>query len=432
MAHVLHGPARSRTDPVYSAAAAAPVTSSSVQPTGARSADRVPDPRLDLRALLDAAEAAPPAEGVSALAAEIAARVNASEVSMLIADISGRTLARLARAAPARSTPLRSAGENVPIDGTPAGTALTSQRTQISRGNGGVWVHVPVTERGEAIGVLELLLTDTPGDQVLDYLRSAGHALAYLTIADRRFTDLYELGQRSTVLSLEAEIQRRLLPTSYACEGPQFALAGWLVPADEAGGDTFDYMVDSTTLHLSITDAMGHGVHAAQLATLGVGSLRNSRRRGLSLIEQAQQASAHIAKHAAPDQFVTALLGRIDLRTGVLELVNAGHMNPLLVRDGGVREIPLDARLVLGVAPDEAYDVQTFQLHAGDRLALVTDGMFERDAAEAEIEKLLGTLGHLHPRETVQVLTSAVLHVTAGAVRDDATVLIVDWHGNPR
>ena len=408
------------------------MTSSSTQPTGARAADRAPDPRLDLRALLDAAEAAPPAEGVSALAAEIAARVSASEVSMLIADISGLALARLARAAPARSAPLRPAGEHVPIDGTPAGTALTAQRTQISRDDGGVWVHVPVTERGEAVGVLELMLTDIPGDQVLDYLRSAGHALAYLTIADRRFTDLYELGQRSTELSLEAEIQRRLLPASYACEGPQFALAGWLVPADEAGGDTFDFMVDSTTLHLSITDAMGHGVPAAQLATLGVGSLRNSRRRGLSLIEQAQQASAHIAKHAAPDQFVTALLGRIDLRTGVLELVNAGHMNPLLVRDGEVTEIPLEARLVLGVAPDEAYDVQTFQLHPGDRLALVTDGMFERDAAEAEIEKLLGTLGHLHPRETVQELTSAVLHVTGGAVRDDATVLIVDWHGNLR
>ena len=73
--------------------------------------------------------------------------------------------------------------------------------------------------------------------------------------------------------------------------------------------------------------------------------------------------------------------------------------------------------------------MQHFQLRPGDRLALVTDGMSERDAAEAEIEQLLGTLGHLHPRETVQVLTRAVLHVTGGAVRDDATVLVIDWYG---
>lgn len=401
------------------------------QTTRHRTADEVPDARLDLRALLDAAEAAPPADGVDALAAELAARVGASEVSMLIADISGLTLARLARRpAPERSRQLRPDGEHVPIDRTPAGTALASQRLQISHDDAGVWVHVPVSERGEAVGVLELLLPATPGPLVLDYLGSAGHALAYLIIADRRFSDLYELGQRSTALTLEAEIQRRLLPTSYACEGPQFALAGWLVPADEAGGDTFDYMVDSSTLHLSITDAMGHGVPAALLATLGVGSLRNSRRRGLGLSEQARQASAHIAAHAAPDQFVTALLGSLHLQTGVLELVNAGHMAPLLVRDGRVSEIRLDAGLVLGVAPGEAYDVQSFQLHSGDRLALVTDGMSERNAAEAEIESLLGTLGHLHAREAVQALTSAVLDVTGGAVRDDATVLIIDWYGS--
>lgn len=393
-------------------------------------ATSAPDARLDLSALLDAAEAAPPAEGVDALAAELAARVSASEVSMLIADISGRTLARLARRpAPGRSLPLSPAREHVEIDGTPAGTALTTQRIHVSRAEDGVWVHVPVSERGEAVGVLELLLPGAPDPQILGYLKSAGHALAYVVIADRRFSDLYELGQRSTMLTLEAEIQRRLLPASYACEGPQFALAGWLVPADQAGGDTFDYMVDRDTLHLSISDAMGHGFHAAQLATLGVASLRNSRRRGLGLSDQARQACAHIAAHADADQFVTALLGRIDLQTGSLELVNAGHMNPLLVRDGQVSEIPLDAGLVLGISTDEAYAVQRFQLQPGDRLALVTDGMSERDAAEAEIEQLLGTLGHLHPRETVQVLTGAVLHVTGGAVRDDATVLIVDWYG---
>lgn len=409
------------------------MTSLPAQVTPLRRANEVPDARLDLRALLDAVEAVPPAEGVDALAAELAARVSASEVSMLIADISGVTLARLARKpAPGRSTALRPACEHVPINGTPAGAALETQRTQVSRDDGGVWVHVPVSERGEAVGVLELLLTETPGAQVLDYLRSAGHALAFVIIADRRYSDLYELGQRSTILTLEAEIQRRLLPASYACEGPQFALAGWLVPADEAGGDTFDYMVDRNTLHLSITDAMGHGVPAAQLATLAVGSLRNSRRRGLGLTQQAQQASTHIAAHAAPDEFVTALLGRVNLQTGFLQLVNAGHMNPLLVRDGQVSEIPLDAGLILGISSDEAYEVQHFQLHPGDRLALVTDGMSERDAAEAEIEKLLGTLTHQHPRETAQVLTSAVLRVTGGTVRDDATVLIVDWYGDSR
>jgi serine phosphatase RsbU (regulator of sigma subunit) len=234
------------------------------------------------------------------------------------------------------------------------------------------------------------------------------------------------------MLTLEAEIQRPLLPGSYAWQGPQFALAGWLVPADEVGRDTFDYMVDRDVLHPSITDAMGHGVAAAQLASLSVGSLRNSRRRGFGLVEQAQLASAAIAANAAPDQFITALLGRIDLATGAVEWVSAGHMNPLLVRDGQETEIALDPGLVLGVMAELNYELQHFKLRPGDRLALPTDGMSERDAAEAGIDTLLGTLSDLHPRETVKVLTDAVLHVTGGAMRDDATVLIIDWYGDSR
>ena len=60
-------------------------------------------------------------------------------------------------------------------------------------------------------------------------------------------------------------------------------MSGWLEPANAVGGDTFDYSLDRDTLHVSITDAVGHDVHAALLATLLVGSLRNGRRgeRGL-------------------------------------------------------------------------------------------------------------------------------------------------------
>jgi hypothetical protein len=57
-----------------------------------------------------------------------------------------------------------------------------------------------------------------------------------------------------------------------------FTLAGWLEPASDVGGDTFDYSLDREFLYGSITDAMGHATPAALLATLTVGSLRNTRR----------------------------------------------------------------------------------------------------------------------------------------------------------
>jgi serine phosphatase RsbU (regulator of sigma subunit) len=279
--------------------------------------------------------------------------------------------------------------------------------------------------------VLELLLPVPGTGADLTAVSQAAHALAFVVIADRRYSDLYEWGQRSTPLALAAEIQRRLLPASYTCEASQFSLSGWLIPANEAGGDTFDYILDRDTLHLSITDAMGHGVKAAQLATLAVGCLRNSRRRGAGVLEMAQDASRAVAVHCAEDEFVTGQVLRIELATGAVEIVNAGHMRPLLVRDGAVTQLPLEADPVFGVLPDLAYRLQRFALAAGDRLVLLTDGMYERNAEAAAVDRLLGTMGHLHPREAVQALTAAVLGATGGDVLDDATALVVDWYGGP-
>jgi len=311
------------------------------------------------------------------------------------------------------------------------GTALRTQQVLQAPARDGVWLYAPVTQRGETVGVLELLL-DGPVEPAAERAVSqAAHALAYVVIADRRYSDLYEWGERTTPLELSAEIQRRLLPTSYTCEASQFSLSGWLIPANEAGGDTFDYILDRDTLHLSVTDAMGHGVQAAQLATLAVGSLRNSRRRGAGVVKMAQTASRAVAEHATQDQFVTAQVLRLDLASGALELVNAGHVPPLLVRNGVVEDMALQVDPVFGVRPELPYRLQHRQLEAGDRLVLVTDGMYERTAAAAQVNTLITTLKDLHPREAVQALTNAVLEAAGDKMLDDGTVLVLDWYGGP-
>ena len=108
--------------------------------------------------------------------------------------------------------------------------------------------------------MLELALPAVPGEQTIADLGRAAHALAYVVIANRRFTDLYAWGQRSVPLSLAAEIQHRLLPGAYTCEAGQCTLSAWLEPAGDVGGDTFDFILDRDLLHLSMTDAMGHDV----------------------------------------------------------------------------------------------------------------------------------------------------------------------------
>ena len=241
----------------------------------------------------------------------------------------------------------------------------------------------PVTERGEVIGLLEFVLPEEPSaDSVAEIARLA-HLLAFVVIANRRHTDLYEWGQRTRPLSLSAEIQHRLLPGPQTCEAGAFTLAGWLEPAAGIAGDTFDFSLARDVLHLSLTDAMGHGVAAALTATLCVGSLRNARQEGGSLIEQVAAANTALVEHAANlglEDFVTGLAGRIDLRTGEMDLVNAAHVSPYLARGGHVRALELPVDLPLGLFADTTYRTTRLVLEPGDRVVFVTDGMLERNA----------------------------------------------------
>ena len=215
--------------------------------------------------------------------------LGAGEVSFLIADFSGRALIRLGhvRGTASARTQGSETAETVPLAGTPHGRALATQTVEIEASGAGYRLFAPVTNRGEAVGVLDVAMSGAPDAQTVADVALAAHALAYVVIANRRYTDLFAWGQRSVALSLAAEIQHRLLPGSYTCEAGQFTLAAWLEPAGNVGGDTFDFALERDTLHLSMTDAMGHEVDAAVLATVLVGALRNARRAGVALAEQA-------------------------------------------------------------------------------------------------------------------------------------------------
>jgi serine phosphatase RsbU (regulator of sigma subunit) len=267
-------------------------------------------------------------------------------------------------------------------------------------------------------------------DEITD-VSSAAHALAYVVIAARQHTDVFEWGHRSTPFALAAEIQRRLLPPAYTCEAGQFTLAGWLEPAAAVGGDTFDYTLERDALQVSITDAVGHQVSAALLATLLVGGLRNARRKGLSLADQARSANDSLAENSVPGQFVTGQLLRLDLRTGAATIVNAGHPFPLRLRNGRVEEIELRIEAPFGVLPGKSFEVQPFPLEPGDRIVLLTDGMQERNAVNLDVAQALIDTADLHPREVVHRLGAAVLDETGGDLRDDATMVCLDWYGGP-
>jgi hypothetical protein len=396
-----------------------------------------------LQGLLEAAEAASPLDAVEAVTGELGLALGATSISFLIADLSGRSLVRLtvdarehhvAQFASDTGSLRRSgyeAAQVLPVDDGPLGRTLREQTVSCLHLPTGWQVLAPVTERGETLGLLELMLPVEPDEQVLRTVRWSAHVLAFVVIANRRHTDLFEWAQRRTPPTLSAEIQRRLLPAAYTCEAAAFTLAGWLEPAGSVAGDTFDYSVGRDTLHLSITDAMGHGVASALIATLCVGSLRNSRRQGLDVVQAAARANDDIAEHVGKvgEAFATGLLASLDLQDGVLTALNAGHVLPLLARDGEVEVIRLPADVPLGMLPGTRYRSTQVQLCPGDRLLLVTDGMLERNAATLDLRsQILDTRG-AHPREAVRYLADAVVAVAGPVLPDDATLLVLDWHG---
>jgi serine phosphatase RsbU (regulator of sigma subunit) len=133
--------------------------------------------------------------------------------------------------------------------------------------------------------------------------------------------------------------------------------------------------------------------------------------------------------------FVTGILAELDLTTGCLRYVNAGHPPPILLRDGKViRELTGGNRVPFGLDPEGPTPAEE-KLEPGDWLALYSDGVVEaRNAAGHWFgEELLmhfltrEMAASQPPAETVRRLTQAVLRHQGGLLQDDATILLATW-----
>ncbi|GAA2561385.1 PP2C family protein-serine/threonine phosphatase [Pseudonocardia hydrocarbonoxydans] len=384
------------------------------------------------RSLLGRIDDAAPVDAIEVAEDELGDVIGARDVNLLIADYSGRYVVRFDRSSWARAGTRRrgeETAETIPLAGTVYEKVLRTQTTDVRAHHGGVVMTVPVTVRGDAIGVLELWMPAAPDEAAGVEVAEVAQAFGYVVVANRRYTDLFEWGQRTVPFTLAAEIQRRLLPDAFSLDAAEFTLAAWLEPAATVGGDTFDYALDRDTLHLSVTDAVGNDVRAALLATVLVSSLRNGRRRGLDLPDQVETANDALAEHSPVGEFVTGQVARIDLATGRAAVVNAGHPFPILLRDGRVAEVELAIDLPFGLYPGPRHGVQEIALRPGDRLPFVTDGVLDRNSAHVDVPAVLGATADLHPREVVRAVSDSVIEATGGALKDDSTVLCLDWRG---
>ncbi|GAB3944281.1 hypothetical protein GCM10027614_34260 [Micromonospora vulcania] len=175
-------------------------------------------------------------------------------------------------------------GDPITGPGHPAWRSFDHQSPILAEGVG--WF--PVSMRGERRGVLRL--APVPDDStVLGELAEIATALAHELAAVSAGTDVYRAARRSQRLTLAAEMQWDLLPGRSRIR-PAFSLAGQLEPAYAVRGDSFDWSDDGSRLWLSTINGNGEGVAASLLTSLATHALRNARRAGLSLADQAALA----------------------------------------------------------------------------------------------------------------------------------------------
>jgi hypothetical protein len=317
-----------------------------------------------------------------------------------------------------------------------AGRSFRTGEPVVEGLEGTIRVWVPVVDRSDRLGVLALRFAD-PDDLRLAECVSLGLFAGLLVASFARVTDMVHVFRRRQDMALAAGIQWDLLPPLIIrCK--EAMACGLLQPAYEMAGDAFDYAVNDPHLDVAIFDGMGHGLHASVLTTLAVGAYRHARRAGADLDQVYLAVDEAVRAEFGDREFVTGILSRLHLSTGVLSWAKAGHPSPLLMRRGCVvGELDCATSLPFGIGTGHCEQVTTEALERGDAVLFFTDGVTEGRLADGVA---LGTDGlarmwencavlALPPEETLRTLSKGVVDYYAGKLCDDATLLLLDWRG---
>ncbi|MEU3841155.1 PP2C family protein-serine/threonine phosphatase [Streptomyces sp. NPDC028635] len=374
--------------------------------------------------------AVPPHALVATAQRLLAEETGALETTLFLADYGLRVLQPV--------THLPHTGEPVPAHDGPAGSAFITQSpvVEVIPDPTVHVVHLPITVRGDRLGVLSVRLPAAAADPVTvlrlgDFATALGHEV----VTAGRDTDLYLLARRTRRLTLAAEMQWQLLP-GRGCARDEYVIGAHLEPAYAIGGDNFDWSTGADHLTLTVTDGMGQGVDASLLTSLAVGALRNARRAGISLADQACLADQAIFAHYGGKVYASTLLLHFDLTTGVVHAVDAGSPILYLLRDGTIRQVDLEAQLPLGMFEETPYEEQTFRVEPGDRLVAVSTGVHNTRSAlgdlfgEHALRQVLSATRHTSPHETARAVVSALWeHFGGRDLMADAAVVCLDWSG---
>jgi hypothetical protein len=326
------------------------------------------------------------------------------------------------------------APKGVRVESTMAGKAFQTQQVLSASVDDGWRVWVPVRERAERLGVLELGFAAID-EELLNLSADLGLLVGHLIHSAGRYTDLIELRRRLRPMNLAAEMQWDMLLPPLGFTSPDLSIAGLLEPAYLVAGDAFDFSLNGDILDFAILDAMGHGISSTLASTLALGAFRFGRRRRLELTVMATLIDDALTERFDSDEFVTGHIAQLDVGTGRLRWVNAGHPLPLLIRGTKVvAELPCAPCLPFGLGIDIT-EVGDCQLQPGDQLLFYSDGVTEAHATggaqfgidnlRSAVEQYIGA-GLVAP-ELLRRLARDLRTHRGSELADDATLVFLQW-----
>ncbi len=243
--------------------------------------------------------------------------------------------------------------------------------------------------------------------------------------------DITERKRIEREFAIARQIQQALLPKS-APSLPGFDIAGISHPADETGGDFFDYLsLPNGQLNIVLGDVSGHGLGPALLVAQTQAQLRALAESHDDVGEVLTRAN-RLFRGAGPGRFVTMLLACIDVKTRSFTYASAGHRGYLLNTIGDVRILD-STGMAVGIDEDEVISSQpAIALTAGDLIVLTTDGIEEAISPSKTLFGVKNTLevireNHERPAtEIVHALCKAPRDFTEGGQqRDDMTAVVI-------
>jgi phosphoserine phosphatase RsbU/P len=318
------------------------------------------------------------------------------------------------------------------------GTVLSGHDTE---GRPVAWV--PLVDGVERLGLLRAGL---PSDEeatdpiVRERCIVVSNVVAHVLMSKLQQSDLLATTRRKQPMSVASELLWQLLPPR-TVGTESIALAAVLEPAYGVGGDAFDYAVSASEAYFAIFDSSGHDLNAGLTASVTLAASRTARREGLGLAGVAERIDAALIEQFPDYRFATGVLAHLDLDAGKLRYLIAGHPSPVLVRSGrAIRQLAGSRRMPFGrvasLAPQDSEPVEE-DLEPGDLLLLHSDGVVEaRDAEGNEFgtERLVelaerAAAAGLPAPETLRRLAHAARAHRGAELRDDATLVLVEWSG---